>query len=139
MLDFFGYNPEAAPDPANPPNAFLVMVWAVYRRIESMFDNATPTVGSATVTSTSLTTDGRLGLDRRAELTMSRRGAFRMAREVAQLMVDTAGTQAIYTSSVLDRLIRDAVTMNQHIVAQDRMLEMVGGMALGNVPALPFI
>lgn len=60
VLDFFGYNPEATPDPANPPNPILAMVWAVYRRIESMFDNATPTVGSATVTSTSLTADGRL-------------------------------------------------------------------------------
>lgn len=83
--------------------------------------------------------DGVLGPERRVELALARLGAFRMAREVAQAMVDTAGTQAIYTTSVLDRLLRDAITMNQHIVAQDRMLEMVGGMALGSESGLPFL
>jgi len=83
--------------------------------------------------------DGALGGERRAELARSRLGAFRMAREVAQAMVDTAGTQAIYSTSVLDRLVRDAITMTQHIVAQDRMLEIVGALSLGGESGFPFV
>lgn len=83
--------------------------------------------------------DGELSVERRVELALSRLGAFRMAREVCQAMVDTAGTQAIYSSSPLDRLLRDAITMNQHVVAQDRMLEMAGTLALGGDIVLPFV
>jgi alkylation response protein AidB-like acyl-CoA dehydrogenase len=86
-----------------------------------------------------LQTNEELTIELRVDLALARVNAFRTARDVAQAMVDTAGTQAIYRTSILDTLLRDAITMNQHIVAQDRMLEMVGGMALGNVPALPFI
>jgi alkylation response protein AidB-like acyl-CoA dehydrogenase len=80
-----------------------------------------------------------LSLERRADLALSRLGAFRMAREVTQAMVDLAGTQAIYATSPLDRLLRDAITMSQHIVAQDRMLEMAGALTLGGDTGLPFI
>jgi hypothetical protein len=61
------------------------------------------------------------------------------ATDVAQTMVDTAGTAAIYTSSVLDRLLRDAIRMRQHILAQDRVLELMGGFLLGDQPKLPFV
>jgi indole-3-acetate monooxygenase len=75
----------------------------------------------------------------RIDLALSRVHAFRTAREVAQLMVDTVGTQAIFATSPLDRLLRDAITMSQHIVAQERMAEMVGGMALGADSPYPFV
>jgi hypothetical protein len=29
--------------------------------------------------------------------------------------------------------------MNQHIIAQDRLLEVIGGLALGDEPPLPFL
>jgi alkylation response protein AidB-like acyl-CoA dehydrogenase len=80
-----------------------------------------------------------LGTDLRIELALSRVQAFRAAREVTQLMVDTVGTQAIFATSPLDRLLRDAITMSQHIVAQERMAEMVGGMALGADSPYPFV
>ncbi len=83
--------------------------------------------------------DGGLSVECRVDLALSRLGAFRMARDVAQAMVDLAGTQAIYASSPLDRLLRDAITMNQHIVAQDRMLEMAGALSLGGDTGLPFV
>lgn len=82
---------------------------------------------------------GELSMDRRVELALSRIHAFRTAREVTQLMVDTAGTQAIYATSPLDRLLRDAITINQHLVAQERMAEIVGGLALGDDSPFPFI
>jgi alkylation response protein AidB-like acyl-CoA dehydrogenase len=86
-----------------------------------------------------LSEKGELSEPLRIALGLSRVNAFRMARDVAQLMVDTAGSQAIYTSSPLDRLLRDAVTMNQHIVAQERMLEILGGLALGADSPFPFV
>jgi alkylation response protein AidB-like acyl-CoA dehydrogenase len=75
----------------------------------------------------------------RLALGLSRVNAFRMAREVAQAMVDTAGTTAIYASSPLDRLLRDAITLSQHVVAQERLLEMLGGLAVGEEPRLPIL
>jgi len=86
-----------------------------------------------------LSTEGALSEPLRVALGLSRVNAFRTARDVAQLMVDTAGTQAIYATSPLDRLLRDAITMNQHIVAQERMLEILGGLALGADSPFPFV
>ena len=86
-----------------------------------------------------LCTRGALGPERRLALGLSRVHAFRTAREVAQLMVDTAGTSAIYRSSPLDRLLRDAITLTQHVVAQERMLETLGGMRVGEASPVPFL
>lgn len=83
--------------------------------------------------------DGALRPETRLALGLSRIRAFRTAREVAQSMVDTAGTSAIYRSSPLDRLLRDAITMSQHVAAQERMLEMLGALAVGDEPPLPFL
>ena len=82
---------------------------------------------------------GELGRELRVALSLSRVNAFRAAREIAQAMVDTAGTTAIYTTSPLDRLLRDAITMSQHVVAQERLLEMVGGLLLGDEPRMPIL
>ncbi|MGY1669162.1 acyl-CoA dehydrogenase family protein [Geodermatophilus sp. SYSU D00710] len=86
-----------------------------------------------------LETDGVMTTATRVHLALSRANAFRMARDVAQQMVDVVGTEAIFTSSPLDRLLRDAVTMKQHVVAQDRALELVGGLVLGEEPPFPFL
>ena len=82
---------------------------------------------------------GTLSLSTRVQLSLSRAGAFRMAREVAQSMVDTIGARAIHHNSPLDRLLRDAITMRQHIVIQDQLLELVGSMILGNESPLPYV
>jgi alkylation response protein AidB-like acyl-CoA dehydrogenase len=77
--------------------------------------------------------------EQRVALALSRIQSFRTAREIAQAMVDTAGTTAIYATSPLDRLLRDAITMSQHVVAQDRMVEMIGGILLGQDAPIPFL
>jgi alkylation response protein AidB-like acyl-CoA dehydrogenase len=85
--------------------------------------------------------EGRGALERetRIALALSHVHAFRTAREVAQLMVDTAGTAGIYASSPLDRLLRDAITMSQHVIAQERMLETIGGIVVGEASPVPFL
>jgi indole-3-acetate monooxygenase len=77
--------------------------------------------------------------EQRVALALSRIHSFRTAREVASAMVDAAGTTAIYASSPLDRLLRDAITMSQHVVAQERMVEMVGGILVGQDSPIPFL
>jgi indole-3-acetate monooxygenase len=52
-------------------------------------------------------------------LALCRRHAFRTAREIAQRMFDTAGASAVYSSSPLDRLLRDAVTLERQSMLQD--------------------
>ena len=58
--------------------------------------------------------------------------AFRTARQVAQDMYDLAGTTAVFSNkSPLDRLLRDAITMSQHLLLGDAYFEMIGGAILG--------
>jgi alkylation response protein AidB-like acyl-CoA dehydrogenase len=66
----------------------------------------------------------------RADLALSRVQSFRTAKQVAMSMVQVAGTQAIYQTSVLDRLVRDAITINQHIAASPILVETAGGILL---------
>ena len=82
-------------------------------------------------------TRGRPTREARVNMALSRVNAFRTAREVAQLMCDVAGSSSIYSTNPLDRLLRDAQTMNQHIMAQDAMLEHLGGVSLGEASPLP--
>ena len=82
-----------------------------------------------------LVADRPISPQQRVDLTLSRVQAFRVARDVAQRMVSLAGTQAIYRTSVLDRLLRDAITLNQHLVAGTLMSEGAGGLALGIEPS----
>ena len=80
---------------------------------------------------TALVAGRPLDTDERIDLVLSRIDAFRMALDVAQAMVRLVGTQAIYSSCVLDRLLRDAITMNQHIVTGAPLVDSAGRLALG--------
>ena len=82
----------------------------------------------------SLEADQPLTQEQRADLTLSRMQCFRMAREVAQSMVVTVGTQAIYSTSPLDRLLRDAITMGQHVIGGPVVGEAAVGLLFGIEP-----
>jgi alkylation response protein AidB-like acyl-CoA dehydrogenase len=75
----------------------------------------------------------------RVAIILSRAHAFRAARAVTQLMCDTAGGSSIYTKNPLERLLRDVITINQHVVAQDRVLEMVGASLLTGSELMPVL
>jgi alkylation response protein AidB-like acyl-CoA dehydrogenase len=81
-----------------------------------------------------LEADRPLTQEQRADLTLSRMQCFRMAREVAQRMVSTVGTQAIYATSPLDRLLRDAITMAQHVIGGPVIGEAAVGLLFGIEP-----
>ena len=75
--------------------------------------------------------------DERAALPLSRLHAFRTARSIVSRLYDLRQTAAIYSSSPLDRWLRDTTVMCQHIVAQDRILQSVGAHLLGGTPGFP--
>jgi alkylation response protein AidB-like acyl-CoA dehydrogenase len=82
---------------------------------------------------------GGLSHELRLHVSLSRVNAFQMARDVAQLMLDTAGSGGIYASSPLDRLLRDAITVRTHVAVQDRLMERVAALAVGEEPGVPFL
>jgi alkylation response protein AidB-like acyl-CoA dehydrogenase len=82
---------------------------------------------------------GAASMKARRDVGLARIHAHRMACEVAQLMFDTAGPAAVYSSSPLDRLLRDAVTINQHLLFNDGVLEELGAMALGDEVVTRFV
>ena len=83
--------------------------------------------------------EGRLSHELRLHLSLSRVNAFQMARDVAQLMMDTAGSSSIYASSPLDRLLRDAITVRTHLAVQERLMEPVAALAVGEDPPVPYL
>lgn len=75
----------------------------------------------------------------RLHVSMSRLQAFDAARDVAQQMIDTAGSSSIYSRSPLDRLMRDAITLRTHVAVQERLMDEVAALALGEEPRVPFL
>jgi alkylation response protein AidB-like acyl-CoA dehydrogenase len=78
-----------------------------------------------------------VSIDSRLAMMQSLSFSFRTARHVTQSMYDLVGTTAVFsTKTPLDRLLRDAITMSQHLLLGDSFLEIVGGAMLGD-PAPP--
>jgi alkylation response protein AidB-like acyl-CoA dehydrogenase len=86
-----------------------------------------------------LRSEGRLSHELRLHLSLSRVHAFQMARDVAQAMVDTVGSSSIYANSPLDRLLRDAITLRTHIAVQERLMEPVAALAVGEEPRVAWL
>ncbi|WP_457031721.1 acyl-CoA dehydrogenase family protein [Kitasatospora sp. P5_F3] len=75
--------------------------------------------------------------DERAALPLSRLHAFRTARSIVMRLYDLMQTGSIYRPSPLDRWLRDTMTMCQHVVAQDKILQTAGAYLLGSKPGFP--
>ena len=77
----------------------------------------------------------------RADSWLSRVNAAQAAREIVRMLYDALGSASIYSErSPLDRALRDAETVCQHIVMQHKTLAMAGAMLLeADTPVLPYI
>jgi hypothetical protein len=85
-------------------------------------------------------TDGRISPDTRRSMALSLSHSFRMARDVAQMMYELAGPTAVFsTKTPPDRLLRDAITMSQHLLLSDSFLEMVGVTIVGDPPPIGWL
>jgi alkylation response protein AidB-like acyl-CoA dehydrogenase len=86
------------------------------------------------------TREGRVSSESRRAMVQSLYFGFRTAREIAQSMYDLVGTTAVFSSkSSLDRRLRDAITMSQHLLLSDSLLEIVGGLMLGDAALVPWL
>jgi alkylation response protein AidB-like acyl-CoA dehydrogenase len=86
-----------------------------------------------------LVRDGTVSAPTRLAVALSRQYVFRTAREITQMMVDAAGSSAIYISSPLEQLLRDAYTACMHWSAQERTLEMLGAAVLAGEDLGPML
>ena|SRR5688572_30602725 len=85
-------------------------------------------------------THRRVSPDTRRAMALSLSHAFRAARDVTQSMYDLAGPTAVFAARTpLDRLLRDAITMSEHLLLSDSFLEMVGAGIVGDPPQIGWL
>ena len=72
-----------------------------------------------------------VSLRQRAEFQMVHPQVFAMCTEAVELLYKARGGSAVYTGNVLDRCLRDLVTMNQHVVNSLRFYATGGRLLLG--------
>ncbi|HEY0637444.1 MAG TPA: acyl-CoA dehydrogenase family protein [Pseudonocardiaceae bacterium] len=76
----------------------------------------------------------------RATAALARFHCFRSCREITRILYELVGGDSLYRDlTPLDRYQRDLTTACQHFVAQDRILEMSGGLLLGEEPNVPLL
>ena len=70
-------------------------------------------------------------VETKGRLALANVNAFRMAADVTRQLFDLIGANVIFHGSVLERLARDALTLNQHMIIARPALETYGAMMLG--------
>jgi alkylation response protein AidB-like acyl-CoA dehydrogenase len=70
-------------------------------------------------------------LETKGRLALANVNAFRMAAEVTRRLFDGTGANAIFEGTTLERLTRDALTLNQHMIVARPAFETYGAMMLG--------
>lgn len=74
---------------------------------------------------------GTPAVEIKGRLALANVNSFRMAADVTRRLFDLIGANVIFQGSVLERLVRDALTLNQHMIVAQPALETYGAMMLG--------
>jgi alkylation response protein AidB-like acyl-CoA dehydrogenase len=74
---------------------------------------------------------GTPATETKGRLALANVNSFRMAAEVTRQLFDLIGANVIFQGSVLERLARDALTLNQHMIIAQPAVETYGAMMLG--------
>jgi len=74
---------------------------------------------------------GTPGVETKGRLALANVNAFRMAADVTRQLFDLIGANVIFHGSVVERLARDALTLNQHMIIAQPAVETYGAMMLG--------
>jgi indole-3-acetate monooxygenase len=80
---------------------------------------------------------GKPAVETKGRLALANVNAFRMAAEVTRQLFDLIGANVIFQGSVLERLARDALTLNQHMIVAQPAVETYGAMMLGQAHPSP--
>jgi alkylation response protein AidB-like acyl-CoA dehydrogenase len=70
-------------------------------------------------------------VETKGRLALANVNSFRMAAEVTRQLFDLIGANVIFDGSPLERLARDALTLNQHMIIAQPAVETYGAMMLG--------
>jgi alkylation response protein AidB-like acyl-CoA dehydrogenase len=70
-------------------------------------------------------------VETKGRLALANVNSFRMAAEVTRQLFDLIGANVIFDGSPLERLARDALTLNQHMIIAGPAVETYGAMMLG--------
>jgi len=70
-------------------------------------------------------------VETKGRLALANVNSFRMAAEVTRQLFDLLGANVIFDGSPLERLARDALTLNQHMIIAAPAVETYGAMMLG--------
>ena len=74
---------------------------------------------------------GAPAIETKGRLALANVNCFRMAAEVTRQLFDLIGANVIFDGSPLERLARDALTLNQHMIVAQPAVETYGAMMLG--------
>jgi alkylation response protein AidB-like acyl-CoA dehydrogenase len=74
---------------------------------------------------------GTPATETKGRLALANVNAFRMAADVTRQLFDLIGANVIFQGSALERLARDALTLNQHMIIAQPAVETYGAMMLG--------
>lgn len=70
-------------------------------------------------------------VETKGRLALANLNCFRMAADVTRRLFDLIGANVIFEGSLLERLARDAMTLNQHMIVAGPAVETYGAMMLG--------
>jgi alkylation response protein AidB-like acyl-CoA dehydrogenase len=87
----------------------------------------------------SVSEGGAPTLEQRATLALMLVFAAQSALEVAEIVCEVVGAQAIYRTSPFERRRRDLATLSAHVVAQRKSAANVAPMFFGDVPGFAFV
>ena len=74
---------------------------------------------------------GTPAVETKGRLALANVNSFRMAADVTRQLFDLIGANVIFDGSILERLARDALTLNQHMIIARPAVETYGAMMLG--------
>ena len=74
---------------------------------------------------------GTPAVETKGRLALANVNSFRMAAEVTRKLFDLAGAHAVFEGHPLERLARDALTLNQHMIIARPAFAIYGAMMLG--------
>lgn len=75
---------------------------------------------------------GQPSVETKGRLALANVESFRMAVDVTRILFDMIGANAVFQGQVLEQCVRDALTLNQHMIVSDAALTTYGAMMLGH-------
>jgi alkylation response protein AidB-like acyl-CoA dehydrogenase len=80
----------------------------------------------------------RLSIDQRIRIRLAMVEVHDACVDLVNRIYKAAGSTALYSTCILDRLLRDIHTISQHVIVSTKVHEIAGKMTFGSPPDEPF-